>query len=65
MIKELPAGTIDGIIQGHMHYFSHHFIEGIPVLGTVDSGKYFNILHLTFLDDKISQSMIEGPVPIC
>jgi 2',3'-cyclic-nucleotide 2'-phosphodiesterase (5'-nucleotidase family) len=26
LLKALPTGTIDGVVQGHRHRFSHHFI---------------------------------------
>ncbi len=29
LLTALPAGTVDGIIQGHAHKFAHHFINGI------------------------------------
>ena len=64
-MKGLPAGTLDGVVQGHRHKFSHHFINGIPVMGTINGGYYFNILHLKFFDGKIYDKNIEGPIPVC
>lgn len=53
LVKALPAGTVDGIVQGHRHKFSHTFIQGVPVIGTNNGGFYFNILYLKFQDNKI------------
>ncbi len=32
LIDALPTGTIDGILQGHVHKFAHHFHKGTAVL---------------------------------
>ncbi len=48
LIKAIPTGTVDGIVQGHRHRFSHAFIQGIPVIGTTNGGFYFNIFYLKF-----------------
>lgn len=48
LINSLPAGTIQGVIQGHRHTVSHVFIKGIPVMGNINGGFYFNVMYLTF-----------------
>lgn len=65
LIKSLPAGTIDGVVQGHRHTFSHHFIAGVPVMGTIKGGYYFNIMYLKFNDNIIVDKRMEGPIPVC
>ena len=65
LINDLPEGTIDGVVQGHRHKFSHHFIKGVPVMGTNNGGYYFNVLYLNFFQKKIYYKLIEGPVPVC
>lgn len=66
MVKSLPEGTIDGVVQGHRHRIAHHFINGIPYMGTINGGYYFNALYLKFNDDgKVIDSSIEGPIPVC
>jgi hypothetical protein len=52
LIKSLPAGTVDGVIQGHRHTVVHHFIKGIPVMGNINGGYYFNVMYLTFDSHK-------------
>lgn len=58
-------GTIDGVVQGHRHKFSHHFINGVPVMGTINGGYYFNILYLRFYNNQVYEQIIEGPIPVC
>ena len=58
LLKSIPKGTIDGVVQGHRHKFSHHYIEGIPVVGTINGGYYFNVLYLQFVDGKIQNTII-------
>ena len=48
LISALPAGTIHGVIQGHRHTVSHVFVKGIPVVGNINGGYYFNVIYLTF-----------------
>lgn len=50
LINALPAGTIHGVVQGHRHTVSHVFIKGIPVIGNINGGYYFNVMYLTFND---------------
>lgn len=65
LIDSLPAGTIDGLLQGHRHKFAHHFRKGIPYSGTINGGYYFNVLYLKFNKKVLIQKMIEGPIPVC
>ena len=65
MINELPEGTIDGLLQGHRHKFAHHFIKGIPYMGTINGGYYFNVLYLKYYKNKLLEKTIEGPIAVC
>lgn len=65
LINSLPNGTIDAVVQGHRHKFSHHFIKGIPVIGTNNGGVYFNVLYLNFYKKELYYKLIEGPIPVC
>ena len=53
LIKSLPNGTIDGVVQGHRHTFSHHYIQGIPVMGNINGGFYFNLMILKVFNNSI------------
>lgn len=48
LLNSLPVGTVHGVVQGHRHTPSHVFIKGIPVMGNINGGYYFNIMYLTF-----------------
>lgn len=63
----LPAGTIDAVVQGHRHETVHTFKNGVPIVGNINGGFYFNIIYLTFnkLSRKVVDSLIEGPIPVC
>jgi hypothetical protein len=65
LLEALPTGTIDGVVQGHRHKFSHHFIKGVPVMGVINGGGYFNVMYLKFYRKKIYERTIEGPIPVC
>lgn len=65
LIDSLPAGTIDAILQGHRHKFAHHFYKGVPYLGSINGGYYFNVLYLKFHRTTLIEKVIEGPIPVC
>ena len=58
LIKSLPNGTIDGVVQGHRHTFSHHYIQGIPVMGNINGGFYFNLMILKVFNNSIIKKTI-------
>lgn len=65
LVKSLPEGTIQGVVQGHRHTVSHYFINGVPIMGNINGGFYFNVMYLTFHNKKVVDSKIEGPIPVC
>lgn len=48
--KEKEDGVVylDAVIAGHTHTNTHHFIREKPVVSTINNGKYFNVIYLTF-----------------
>jgi 5'-nucleotidase len=67
LIDELPEGTIDAVVAGHIHEIAHHYHRNIPVVCSKNAGTYFNVLYLKFEkhSHKLRQTFIEGPIPIC
>ncbi len=69
LLKALPYGTVDGIVGGHLHLLTHHFINGIPVIQAENFARHFNVLYFKFdmWKGKLvsSQTVIEGPVAVC
>ena len=68
-LNRLPSGFIDGFIAGDSHEQTHHWINDIPVMSNINSGKYASIMYLPF-DKKTKklvkeQIKIESPLPIC
>ena len=58
LLTSLPQGTVDGVIQGHRHSFVHHYIKDIPYMGTINGGYYFNVMYLTFDNNKLVDTKI-------
>lgn len=46
LLHSLPSGTVDAVVQGHRHTFSHVWINNVPVAGTPNLGTYFNVIYL-------------------
>lgn len=66
MINSLPEGTIHRIVQGHRHIITHHYVKGVPYMGSINGGYYFNLMYLKFNQkDQLVSTSIEGPIPVC
>jgi 2',3'-cyclic-nucleotide 2'-phosphodiesterase (5'-nucleotidase family) len=66
LLQNLPNGTLDGVIGGHVHDVVHHWFNGIPMVQSVNGGFYFNVLYFTFdKNKKVVNTKIEGPIPVC
>lgn len=69
LLNSLEEGTIDAVVAGHIHDVAHHWINGIPVVQTINGGFYSNVIYLTF-DEKTlklqkDEIQVEGPLPTC
>lgn len=70
LLNTLPKHTVDAVVAAHKHDVTHHWINGTPVISSLNNGVYANIFYLPF--DK-SQNYklirkdikIEGPLPVC
>ena len=69
LLRSLPAGTVDGVVAGHSHQIVHHWVSGTPVIQAGSSGRYLNLLYLTYdwTEQKAApeHARIEGPIPVC
>ncbi|MDR3608314.1 MAG: 5'-nucleotidase C-terminal domain-containing protein [Oligoflexia bacterium] len=69
LLKSLPPGAVDAVVSGHTHSIVHHWVAGVPVIQGGASGRYFNVIYLTYdlQHHKIvpDQARIEGPIPVC
>jgi 5'-nucleotidase len=68
-LNSLPPGTVDAVVSGHSHQVVHHWIDGIPVVQGGVSGRYINVIYLTYDFSKHrlmrDETQIEGPIPVC
>ncbi len=73
LIVSLDKNTIDGVITGHKHQQVHHWVNGVPIMSSIDQGFYANIMYIPFKWSAAEQKyeltksklQIEGPIPIC
>ena len=35
------------------------------MIGNINGGFYFNVMYLNFVDNKVVNASIEGPIPVC
>ena len=69
LIDGLPEGTIDAVVSGHTHTLVHHWIRGIPVVQAGSTGRFLNVIYLTYdlANHRLATDLnrIEGPIPVC
>lgn len=69
MLRELPPGTLDGVIAGHTHAHVGHYVNGTPVIESGSYGTRFGILELTFdpVDRKVltEKTRIRAGIELC
>lgn len=69
LLDALEPGLVDAVVSGHVHDVAHHWINGVPVIQSINGGYYSNVIYLAFnsttkeiIRDKAE---IEGPLPTC
>ena len=70
LLNRLPKHTVDLVIAAHKHDVTHHWINGTPVISSLNNGVYANIAYLSFnkfkgYKLKRKDILLEGPLPIC
>ncbi|HMK74508.1 MAG TPA: 5'-nucleotidase C-terminal domain-containing protein, partial [Myxococcaceae bacterium] len=69
MLEELPPGTVDAVVAGHVHRPVGHFVHGTPVIETSALGRSFGVITLAL--DPVTrrpipaQTRIEAEVALC
>jgi 5'-nucleotidase len=63
--RELPAGLVDLIIGGHMHKGMAHEINGIAIVSSWSSGRFFGRVDFGIAGGKIVERRILPPTRIC
>jgi 5'-nucleotidase len=66
VLGELPGGTVDAIVAGHIHAGIAHQLDGIPVIESFSSGRAFGRIDLQVSPDgKVTANHIAKPHPLC
>lgn len=47
LLRDLPRGTLDGVVAGHTHAGIAHVIEGVPVIESLWGGRAFGRMDLS------------------
>ena len=68
-LQDFPQDTVDLILSGHTHTPNHYYFNDIPIVNSMNNGKYISMIYLHFdaktfkiYKDKIE---MESPIPIC
>ena len=69
LLSSLDPGVVDAVVAGHVHNVAHHWINGVPVVQSIDGGYYSHLIYLAFnsttneiIKDEV---LVEGPLPTC
>jgi 5'-nucleotidase len=46
LVRDLPPGTLDGIVAGHIHSALAHIVEGVPIIESYWGGRAFGRMDL-------------------
>jgi 5'-nucleotidase len=65
--RELPAGTLQGIVAGHTHGTVAHFVNGVPIISVPNFGVRFGRMDLTFdmSERRVTTTIIHEPQRVC
>ncbi len=67
LVRELPKGTLDGIVAGHTHAGLAHLVEGVPVIESLWGGRAFGRMDL--MVDRRTKKVVDvrlfAPQDLC
>jgi 5'-nucleotidase len=65
--RELPAGTLQGIVAGHTHGTVAHFVNGVPIISVPNFGAQFGRMDLSFdaEERRVTVASIHEPQRVC
>ncbi len=68
-LRDFPQDTVDLILSGHTHTPNHYYFNDIPIVNSLNNGKYVSMVYLHFDKNtlKVQKDKIEmeSPIPIC
>jgi 5'-nucleotidase len=66
VLGELPKGTVDAIVAGHIHAGIAHQLDGIPVIESFSSGRAFGRIDLQVSPEgQVTTIRIDPPHRLC
>ena len=66
VLGELPRGTVDAIVAGHIHAGIAHQLDGVPVIESFSSGRAFGRIDLQISPEgQVIASHIDRPHRLC
>jgi 5'-nucleotidase len=65
--RELPRGTLQGIVAGHTHGTVAHFVNDVPIISARNFGIEFGRMDLEIATSThaVVGARIHGPQPVC
>jgi 5'-nucleotidase len=65
--RELPAGTLQGIVAGHTHGTVAHFVNDVPIISVPNFGVRFGRMDLIFdtAERRVMSTRIHEPQRVC
>jgi 5'-nucleotidase len=65
--RELPTGTLQGIVAGHTHGTVAHFVAGVPIISVRNFGVEFGRMDLAFDTEAraVTHARIHAPQLVC
>jgi 5'-nucleotidase len=65
--RELPAGTLQGIVAGHTHGVVAHFVNDVPIISVPNFGVQFGRMDLTVdaAERRVTVASVHEPQRIC
>jgi 2',3'-cyclic-nucleotide 2'-phosphodiesterase (5'-nucleotidase family) len=66
VLGELPGGTVDAVVAGHIHAGIAHQLDGIPVIESFSSGRAFGRIDLQVSPEgQVTAVHIDKPHRLC
>jgi 5'-nucleotidase len=67
LARELPAGTLQGIVAGHTHGTVAHFVDDVPIISARNFGVEFGRMDLEFdtATRTVTEVLIHEPQLVC
>jgi 5'-nucleotidase len=67
LVRDLPRGTLQGIVAGHTHGTVAHFVDDVPIISVPNFGVQFGRMDLAFdtASRRVTDVRIREPQRVC